>query len=51
MNHHIEKLTTLLDATPTQLVNDTNKSQISIEREEAINGASDSSCSSTKKVN
>ena len=49
MNHRIEKLSTLLDATDTQL-NVTNTNEISIERENAINNTSESSCSSTIKV-
>jgi uncharacterized Zn-finger protein len=50
MNHRIEKLSTLLDANKTPL-NVANTSEISIQRENALNEASDNnSCSSTIKV-
>ena len=50
MNHRIEKLLTLLNVNETQL-NAANKYEISIERENAINEASENNpCSSAIKV-
>jgi KRAB domain-containing zinc finger protein len=52
MNHRIEKLSTLLNSNVTQLqLNVQNENEISIQREDVVNGANDNnSCSSTKKV-
>ena len=50
MNHRFEKLSTLLDAADTRL-NMENRNEIPIDRENALNEASDNnSCSSTIKV-
>jgi uncharacterized Zn-finger protein len=51
MNHRIEKLSTSLNANGTQLINVTNTSEISIQREDVVNEANDNnSCSSSIKV-
>jgi len=49
MNHRIEKLSSLLNANETQL-NLSNRNEVTIKLENALNETSDNACSSTIKV-